>query len=183
MRKIFPLLLLFAFPAYAAPAPIAFTIVPAESSIGFEIMKGAAKITGQFPAFTANIAFHPDALAASKAEVTVDMAKVTANDSQAQEQLPKGDWLDVKSFPKATFTADAFKALGGKRYEAEGKLTIKGVTLPLVLTFTLDEFSPKLAHITGEASLNRKDFHVGWEETDSVAANVKLLVAVKAVAQ
>lgn len=182
MRILLLIFSLFAFPSYAA-APIAFNVVLAESSIRFEIMQGTAKVTGSFPKFTAHIAFHPEALAASKAQVEVDMASVTVSEDQAKDMLPKPEWLDSKAFPKATFTSESFKALGDKRFEAAGKLTIKNVSIPVTLAFTLNEFSPSSASMRGELTLKRRDFHIGWDDTKSVADEVKVMIAVKAVAQ
>lgn len=181
MRIFFLIFSFFAFPAYAAP--VVFDVVPSESSIRFEVMQGTAKISGQFAVFTAQIAFHPEALAASKAVVTVDMASVTASDDEAQAMLAKEEWLNPKAFPQAIFTSESFKSLGDKHYEALGKLTLKGMVMPVVLSFTLDAFSPTAAAITGEMTLHRKDFHIGWDDTTSVADEVKLLVAVKAIAK
>ncbi|MDX2074053.1 MAG: YceI family protein [Alphaproteobacteria bacterium] len=173
---------LFLSPAYAAPTPVAFQIIPKESTLRFEAKQGTAVIAGEFASFSAHIAFHPEALPASKAEVIIDTGSVTASDDEAKDMLPKADWLDVKAFPQATFSTQSFTALGGKNYEAHGTLTMKGVTIPVVLVFTLDEFSPEAASITGEAMLKRKDFRIGWDDTASVADEVKVLVKLKTVA-
>ncbi len=168
--------------AQAQSAPIAFEIVPAESSVNFEVMQGTAKITGQFPAFTAHIMFHPEALSASQVSVTVDMNHITMDNAEAQQMLAKEEWLSPKAFPKAEFTTQSFKSLGDKRYEAQATLTLKGIAIPVVLAFTLDEFSPASALMQGEVTLHRKNFHIGWDDTASVADEVKVLVKVKAVA-
>ncbi len=173
---------LWAVVAHAQPVPVAFDIVPAESSVRFEVMQGTAKITGQFPAFTAHIMFHPEALISSKVDVTVDMNHITMDNTEAQQMLAQEEWLSPKAFPNAEFTTQSFKSLGDKRYEAQATLTLKGVAIPLVLAFTLDEFSPAAALMQGEVTLHRKDFHIGWDDTKSVADEVKVLVKVKAVA-
>ena len=72
--------------------------------------------------------------------------------------------------------------MGGNRYEAAAKLTIKNITLPITLRFTLDEFNTKAANITGEATLKRKDFKIGWDDTKSVSDEVKVKIALKAAA-
>ncbi len=184
MRSYLALLLslLFPFLAHAAAAPVAFAVVPDESSIRFEVQRDTAVLTGQFPQFTAKIAFHPDALADSSAAVTVDMGSVTVGDAQAQDMLATQEWLNLAGFSTAVFATVSFKALGGNRYEAVAKLTIKGATLPVVLTFTLDEFSGQAAAISGEAVVHRKDFRIGWDDTASVADQVKVLVTLKATA-
>ena len=36
------------------------------------------------------------------------------------------DWFDYRNFPIATFQANRFHPLGKDRFEAEGRLTLKG---------------------------------------------------------
>lgn len=172
---------LLAFNSYAAE-PVAFRPVPAESSIAFEVMQGTAKIAGAFTHFTAQIAFHPEVLDKSSAMVEVNTGAVTISNGEAGSALSKPEWLDITQFPKANFTANGFKLLGGNRYEATGTLTLKGVAVPVTLDFTLLEFSLTQARIMGEATLKRRDFGIGWEDTKAVADEVKVMIAVKAVA-
>ena len=177
----FPLVVLAA-PVFAA-APVVFEVVPGESHIRYETTQDGAKVAGEFPAFTAVIAFHPDALAKSKAEVVIDMTRLTTEYDKARDMIATDDWLATKSFPKAVFVAQSFTARGDKRYEAQGMLTLKNISVPVVLAFTLDEFSDSAAKITGEATLKRTDFNVGWADTTSVADAVKVLVTLKATAK
>jgi len=172
---------LFALPAIAAP--IQFNIIPAESSIRFEAKQGTGPIKGQFQNFSADISFSPDDLAASKVSVVVDTGSIIIDDADAQGMITKDEWLNPTAFPNATFATESFTSLGDKKYSASGKLTMKGITLPVVLNFTLDEYSADAAKITGEATLKRRDFKIGWDDVASVNDVVKVLVSLKVMAK
>lgn len=184
MKYLLTLFLLFSTPAFAgAPKPVAFVIAPAESSITFEAMQGTGAVKGGFAKFGADIFFHPDALAESKATVAIDTGSISIADAEAQDTAIKAEWIDITSFPHAMFVTDTITKTGEKTYDANGKLTLKGATVPVVLHFTLDNFSAKEAHITGEAVVKRRDFKIGWDDTKSVADEVKVFVNIKAIAK
>ena len=177
-----------AAPAKAAPRPAASAAVPAwvvdkaASRIGFRVIYSDAPLEGAFRNWDAQIAFDPKNLAASRVSVTVDLASVTANDPDAQEALPSADWFDTRRTPRATFVSNSFRDLGGGKYQAVGTLTLRGVSRPLVLPFTL-AINGTQAKMTGSTSLNRGEFGVGqgqFKGGDTVALNVAVNVAVTA---
>lgn len=65
------------------------------------------------------------------------MAKCLTGDAQKDTYLPLTPWFDVAEFPKAIFDAHNFKHIKDSSYMAEGAMTLKGVTMPLSLPFTL----------------------------------------------
>ncbi|MBN8531669.1 MAG: YceI family protein [Alphaproteobacteria bacterium] len=176
MRALASLFCLLAAGAWAAPAPVRFTMLPGQSSIAFEATNNGEKVTGQFTSFTAGIAFHPEALEASKAKVTVEMGKFKVSSSEAQATLDTEEWFNVAAFPQAVFETQSFKKMGDNRYEAASTLTIKGHAVPVTLLFTLHEFSDKAAHVTGETTLKRKTFQIGWDSTAAVADDVRVTI-------
>jgi polyisoprenoid-binding protein YceI len=172
-----------AAPAMAASAPApAWAVNKAASSLGFRVAYQGAPLNGTFRNWDAQIAFDPKNLAASRVSVTVDLPSVTANDPDAQEALPSADWFDARRTPRATFVSNSFRDLGGGKYQAVGTLTLRGVSRPLVLPFTL-AINGAQARMTGQASLNRGEFGVGqgqFKGGDTVALNVAVNVAVTA---
>lgn len=178
---IFFLIACAALPAHAVE-PVVFKIEPSSSTIAFDVVQDGATLNGQFSVFSAAIAFHPEALDRSNAEVTVDMGSVTISNAEAQGMIQKKEWLDTATFRNAVFKTESFKALGGNRYEANAKLTIRNVIVPVVLAFTLEEFSSASALMKGDVTLKRKDFGIGWDDTASVSNDVKVRVAIKALA-
>jgi polyisoprenoid-binding protein YceI len=141
-------------------APAKWAVDPAGSRLSFASKYSGDAFTGSFRRFTAEIAFDPAQLPASKIVVSVDMSSVTTGDSDRDETLPTGEWFDTKKFPRATFTSTAIKAAGPGRYTATGNLNIKGVTRPATLAFGLKITGDKAESI-GQLTLDRSQFGVG----------------------
>lgn len=184
MKAIFLTILfvLYGAVAIAAPSPVKLNTIPQESHIKFQVMQGKSEVKGEFKNFTADINFHPEALAASHVKVTIDISSLTVGDAETDGTIKSKDWFDTAAFPQAVFESSSFKSLGDKKYEAIGNLTIKGHSEPTTLTFTLNEFTSTAASISGTAQLKRKTFGIGDPKNDSVKDDVSVAVEVKAVA-
>lgn len=132
-------------------------------------------VTGQFKDWTADIRFSEDAPEASSVTVTVNPASAATGDPQRDSTLPTEDWLDTQTFPKATFHAAAFHR-DGATWVADGQMTLKGVSHPVRLSFTLDIQGDR-AVARGRAVLDRTVFGVGKGEfaaTDQIPAQVQV---------
>ncbi len=164
------------------PAEASKWTVAKGSTLGFSTSWGGQALEGRFDQWTADIAFSPDALDRSHVKVTIDLASVATGDPQRDVALPGADFFDVAEHPKAIFTADSFEAAGQNRYIAKGKLSLRGVTKPVRLPFTLKIDGDK-ARMSGVTSLDRTAFGVGqgeWQATDQIPAQVKVSVALTA---
>lgn len=152
-----------------------------KSEVRFEGTQGSGKFSGTLP-FTAKIKFDPDALAASSVAVTLNVAKADTGDKERDGAIRQPDWFDVAKYPTATFTSSKMKSLGGNQYEAEGTLTLKGMTRPVKLPFTLAITGNK-AVMNGQLTLNRHDFKVGvgqWASDQWVGRDVVVKVRLEA---
>jgi polyisoprenoid-binding protein YceI len=143
----------------AAPAP-AWTVDKAASKVTFASSFDGGAFTGRFQRWDATIRFDPANLAASSVTATFDMASAVTGDAARDEALPQDDWFAAAKHPKAIFRATSFKALGGGRYQASGTLTIRGVTKPLTLPFSL-AITGDTAKMNASVGLNRLAFGVG----------------------
>lgn len=175
-------LALAAAPAVAAaPAP-AWTVDKAASRIGFSSSFGGTAFTGGFRTWDAQIRFDPNNLAGSSAVVSIDTASVATGDADRDKTLPDVPWFASSQYAKAVFRAQTFKALGGGRYQAIGTLTLRGVTKPLTLPFTLN-IAGANARMTATLGLNRLAFGVGqgeWAKTEVIPATVNLTISLVA---
>ena len=169
-------------PALAADA---WTVDAAGSMLGFEAVHGGNAFTGRFDDWQADIVFSPEDLAGSQVTVTIDMASADAGANDRNSQLPTGDWFDIDNHPTATFVTTGFTHLGGDDYEASAELTIKGVTLPVTLPFTLS-IDADTASVSGSLGLVRTDFGVGegrWADGGTVGLDVTVLIDLTASRQ
>lgn len=169
----------------ATPAPTAvvasangWTVDMAASALGFTGSQMGAAFTGRFERFTAEIAFDPAAPESGRALVVVDTGSARTGDGQKDKAMPGADWFDVGQFPEARFEATTFRRTGPDAFEAVGTLTIRGVTQPLILPFTL---APEgdASRARGSVQLIRTDFGVGqgqWSSGNWVALEVTVTV-------
>ncbi|MDE7539683.1 YceI family protein [Gluconobacter sphaericus] len=172
----FAMSFLAATPVFAAD----WTIDPAHSTIGFAGTQTGNAFTGHFGKFDGTISFDPAHPEEGHAKITIDIASATTADKQRDGAMPGSDWFNVASFPTATFEARSFRAKGGNAYEAVGTLTIRGVSRPETLPFTLD-ISGQTAHAKGHLDLIRSAFGIGqgpWATGQWVALQVGVSIDV-----
>ena len=104
----------------------------------------------------------------------IDPASAVTGDPQRDQALPGKDWFDIAQFPQAKFATTAIRKTGANTYAAAGTLTLRGVTKPVTLPFTL-AISGTTAHARGRVSLVRTVFGVGqgsWSSGQWVALDV-----------
>jgi polyisoprenoid-binding protein YceI len=178
--------LALAAPAFAqtAPARVAppmqvpqWIVDPAQSRISFSTRWAGAAVNGAFGGLAADIRFDPARPAASRAIVTVPTGTARTGQKDPDENLPQSDWFNAKAFPNARFETTAIRALGGNRYEADGRLTVKNTTVPVKLPFTLT-IAGNVATMRGAATVDRLALGMG-RESDPAAEWVDRAVQIQ----
>jgi len=142
------------------PGDDAWTLDPAASSITFTAEQQGDEFTGRFDSFSADIRLDPEDLSTAMISASIDMTSVDAGATDRNDALPTNDWFAVKKFPEATFVSDEITSLGDDRYQAIGTLTIKDVSQPATLPFTL-MIDGDMAKASGTLELTRTDYNVG----------------------
>lgn len=151
-------------------------IVAGRSAITFVVREMNVPVEGRFARFTVQLDFDPASPAGAKATIDIDAASIDAGNAEANDEVVGRDWLDVRQFPQARFEATSFRALGGNRYEVNGKLAIKGHTREVTAPFTLVPQAGG-AVIDGAFTLQRADFALGersWSDFDTVANEIQV---------
>lgn len=146
------------------------------SSITFVSKQMGVPVTGAFKKFSANIRINPAKAETGMANIEVDLASIDAGSTDANEEVKGKSWFNVAEYPRASFVSGAVKALGGDKFEASGKMTIKGKTIAVRAPFTLREDKGVL-NIDGVFTLKRLDFGIGsglWSDTSVVADEVQI---------
>jgi len=137
-----------------------WTVDKDQSSLGFEVKQGDTLQKGTFDAWDASIEFDPEAPATADISATIQPASARTGNQQFDTTLPGKDWFDVSSFPEAVFKADGATLVEGNSYRASGTLTIKGLSHPVQLDFTL-KIDGDTARAEGTAVVNRLDYEIG----------------------
>ncbi len=129
---------------------------------------------GRFAKFSARIAFDPAKPEVARAEIEVDLASIDAGGAEANEEVKGKGWFNVREFPVATFVASRLKPLGGNRYEATGRMTIKGRTREVAAPFTA-RINGNAIVLEGDIPIQRLQYGIGegiWSDTATVADEV-----------
>jgi polyisoprenoid-binding protein YceI len=159
------------------------------SAIRFTAKQQNAPVEGGFEDFSADITFDPGALDASSIAVTIAVESVTTGHKDRDATLRSAAFFDAETWPEARFSSSSIAALGDGRYEAAGELTIRDVTKPVTLPFTLeitpDPENAGRLHATGggEVAISRLDYGVGqgeWASTATVADEVVIAIEIEA---
>ena len=100
---------------------------------------------------------HPDS---ADMKVTIDMASASVGDSYKDGMLPGDEFFGVAAHPTATFVAKGAEATGPNAYRARGTLTLKGVSKPQTIRFTLSG-KDATRKVSGSATIARAAFGVG----------------------
>jgi polyisoprenoid-binding protein YceI len=182
-RMILAALLIAPFISAASAADAgSWKLDPAKSRLGFSGTQTGTRFEGTFTRYSTVIAFDPNDLADSHITVTVDLASAVSGDTQRDTALPGKDWFNIAEFPQAKFETTAIHKEGANAYEAVGTLTLRGVTKPLTLPFTL-EINGTTAHAQGHVDLVRTAFGVGqgpWATGQWVALDVDVNIDIVA---
>ena len=157
-----------------------WTVEPTISRLSFVSQFDGTAFTGTFSRWTAQIRFDATRLSQSSIVAAIDMASARTGSADRDQSMPTTDWFNVAAFPTATFRSSQINALGPGRYEAVGVLTLRGVSRPLTLPFSLvmaGQGARQTAHARARLSLNRVVFGVGqgpWAQGDVVPAAVSV---------
>ena len=146
----------------------------AKSEISFGFKQENVPGTGKFKKFTTQISFDAGKPEATKANIEVDINSIDLGDDNWNRDVLGASWFNGKQFPKAVFIAASAKALGGGRFEAPGKFTLKGDTRDVVATFSAKADAGGTL-LEGTVPLKRNDFKIGdgsWADTTVVANEV-----------
>jgi polyisoprenoid-binding protein YceI len=177
-------LMVLLMPAVGMAASPAWQIVPNESTITFTATQNNAPVSGEFKSFTGEINFDPAQLDTNNVRIAVDMESVTTSYAPVADTLKTAAWFDVKLFPQAVFKANHFTKTGDKTYQANGTLTIRDKTVPVVLNFVQQNYTKTKARVTGSTLLKRTQFGIGqgeWAKTNEVKDEVQVNFALTAV--
>ncbi|MDP2083125.1 MAG: cytochrome b/b6 domain-containing protein [Pseudotabrizicola sp.] len=132
-------------------------------------------VSGSFATWSADITFDEVATNGSHGNVTVTIDTASLTLGSVTTQAKSADFFDTANFPQAIFTANILPA--ASRYEATGTLTLRGAEVPVTLPFTLT-IDGDTATMTGQTSLDRRDFGMGASYGDESSVGFGVVVDV-----
>jgi polyisoprenoid-binding protein YceI len=151
-----------------------FKVGPDKSQIRFVSKQLNVPVEGRFKAFSGAVTFDAAKPELTKASFEVDIGSIDMNSTEGETEAKRKPWFHTDMFPKARFTAEQVKSVGPNKFEARGKLSIKGVTQSVTAPFTLVSMGAD-RFVEGSFVLKRLAFNIGegvWKDTDTVADDV-----------
>ena len=162
----------------AAQAATGWTTDATRSRLEFTATLQGGEFDGAFDRFRADIRFDPADLEGSRFRVEIETGSAGTGEKDRDHTLAGGDFFAVERWPLARFEADRFVSLGGGRFEALGRLTIRDRTREIRLPFS---FRPTgdgaQAELAGGTTIRRLDFGVGqgeWLDTSLLGNEVRV---------
>ncbi len=148
-----------------------------ESALTFAYKQMGVTMQGKFGQFAAQLTFDPASLDKAQAHMDVTLASIDTGSTDADEEVVGKLWFNAKTYPLASFTSSGIQSLGGNRYQARGKLSIKGRTLDVVAPVTFKANGNK-AVFDGNFTIHRTAFAIGegeWTDLGTVADDIQIV--------
>lgn len=146
----------------------------AKSWVRFTSKQMNVAMPGEFKRFNASVGFDPARPEAGSYRVEVEVASIDTGTADGNEEVKRPAWFDAGRHPRASFATRTVSKAGNQAYRAQGELTVKGLTRPATLTFTLKPLGQGW-QAEGRTVIKRSAFGIGggeWSDPAIVADEV-----------
>lgn len=172
--------------AGAIAAPVTYVLDPTHTfpSFAADHMGGLSVWRGKFDTTSGKVIYDKAAPSGS-IEVTVDMSSIDFGMPKLNEHAKSAEIFDVAKYPTATYTGKFTKFNGASPTEAQGTLTLHGVTKPVTLminSFLCKQNPMSKKEVCGadaSATFNRADFGVNFGDKYGFKQEVSLQIQVE----
>ena len=154
----------------AAPLPIDLT----KSMVTAIFKQMNVPVDANFTKFNAAVDFDASKPESAKASIDIHIPSFDLGDPDYNHEVQKKEWFNGTQFPKASFVSSKIKPLSAGKFEASGKLTIKGKTLDITFPLNVKKEGP-VQIFEGSLPIRRLAFSIGegeWKDTSIVADEV-----------
>lgn len=176
-----------ALPDLSALTAHEWQIDPRHSALAFEVMVMGAPFSVNINKFGGSIILDPDNMRMARADITIDMNDLASGDISRDDTMRSSEWFAAGQWPQARYVTQTIEKMDGHNYIAIGNLTIRDVTMPLAIPFTLkfiESGEVRKALMEGRVVLRRLDFGVGqgeWQSTEAVGDDVMVTIMLTAL--
>ncbi len=172
--------------AAAFAAPVTYILDSRHTYPSFEAdhSGGLSVWRGKFTDTSGKVVYDKDAKGGS-IEVTVNMSSVDYGYPKLNEHAKTAEILDVAKFPTATYSGTFTQFNGAAPTEAQGTLTLHGVTKPLTLKInsflckTNPQSKKEVCGADASAAFNRSDFGITYGDAYGFQMWVRLQIQVE----
>jgi polyisoprenoid-binding protein YceI len=131
---------------------------PGESSIKFKV-KASVELVGTFEKWHAKLVFKSTDVTTGVLNVNIEADSVHTGSGMKDGKLKGKDFFDVKNYPLITFHSDKIVQTGPNTFDLPGTFTIRGVSKPETVTFTLTGTRGSgSGDLAGTMAFDRRDY-------------------------
>lgn len=160
-------------PPQAPLGPNEWAIDGSHSAANFSVRHNVVStVRGQLGPITGKIEYDGKDVTSVKADVAIDMAKISTQNERRDNHLRSADFFDVANHPTLTFKSKRVEPGPAGRFKLVGDLTIRGNTKevvldvegpsPIVTTKGRNGGTNLLTGATATTRISRKEFGVLW---------------------
>jgi polyisoprenoid-binding protein YceI len=158
---------LISLSTFGARAALAEQITPthnidySQSHVYFSAAHAGKAFSGQFTDWQGEVSFDPAHLEQSSITAQFTLSEAKTGNKMFDGTLPSADWFDVKNHPKAAFQTTKITANAEGTYQAEGTLTLRGITLPVAFSFTVSDLAVDPVLVKAQFEVDRLAYGIG----------------------
>ena len=140
-----------------AQAPV-FAISPSPDSAVTFYVKASVELKGTFDKWDATLTFTSPDVTSGVLDIKIQADSVNSGSGMKDGKLKSKDFFDVKNDPLITFHSTKITPTGPDTVKVDGDFTIRGVTKPESLVFTVTGAGTGAGTIKGTMAFDRKDY-------------------------
>jgi polyisoprenoid-binding protein YceI len=134
-----------------------FAVTKDGSTVQFAV-KASVAIAGKFDKWDATLTFPSTDVTTGVLDIKIDAASVDTGSGMKDDKLRSKDFFNAKGDPYITFHSDKIVQTGPTTLDIPGTFTIRGVSKPETLTFTITGKGTGEGSIKGTMAFDRKEF-------------------------
>ncbi len=134
-------------------------------------------IEGEFRSFRAQVVLDEKQPESGSVRIDIDLTSVDTGSAENDTEVKRPRWFDIASHPKASFVSSSIRRIAESRFEAVGKLTMKGKSRDLMVPFTVAPIAGGGLSTQGRFVIKRLEFGVGdgpWSDITQVSDEVEV---------
>jgi polyisoprenoid-binding protein YceI len=140
-----------------AQVPV-FAISPAPDSAVTFFVKASVSLKGTFDKWDTTLTFTSPDVTTGVLDIKIQADSVNSGSGMKDGKLKSKDFFNAKEDPLITFHSTKFTQTGPDTVQVDGDFTIRGVTKPESLVFTVTGAGTGVGTIKGTMAFDRKDY-------------------------
>jgi polyisoprenoid-binding protein YceI len=174
-------------PVVASAEALSYHIDPVHSQVVFNVEhNGFSRSFGRLRITDGTVRFDRDDWSKSSVDATIDLTSVDMGDNDWSKVVQGADLLDAAHARTAHYVSDAVEKKNDDEGVVHGKLTLRGVTLPLDIPFRVNRVGKTIyglhtvAGFSAQVSLDRTAYGM-TSNRNSIGTNVAVWLEIEAI--